>query len=112
MRAISCAVSAGKVCAWRGNNAAAPVLLSTLIPVAGSTSPALKTCSAMSVFPVLPGGGRVILAGRIRRHAAAPRLGFPPFQIFAQRQLQPVLARNMFALAFIPLIVHCRSHHH
>jgi hypothetical protein len=48
---------------------------------------------------------------RARRLAAAARLGFAPFQIFAQRQPEPVLPRLllwMFALAFVGLILHCR----
>jgi hypothetical protein len=64
----------------------------------------------MSLLPVLL-EPVVIGADRVRRLAPAPRLRFPPFQILAQGQLEPVLPRllrRMFALAFVRLIVHCR----
>src|SRR4051794_19933469 len=56
------------------------------------------------------GGCVLILAIRVSRRAAAPRLRFAPLQVFAQRPLQPLLARSMFVLAFIRLIVHGRAH--
>src|SRR4051794_21040050 len=103
MRAISWPVRAGKVCAWRGNSAAAAVLLSVLIPVAGSTPAVRETCSAISLFPVRPGRRRVGGSNHACRLAAVSRLRFSAFQIFPQRQLEPVaplVTLGMFALAF------------
>ena len=54
--------------------------------------------------------GRVVAFGRCDRSLAAPpHLRFSPLEIFAQRELQPILPcifSRLFALAFVRLIVH------